>query len=178
MGAGGRDAVVDWAGQISDRSTADPPALIDYTESRLTAIALALSGYRQGHCRFQRPNENYRERAVVLGRRFPNILVTAPAALPCGDGHHPAAQSGEVIDACVVAMIERPALSIARTSTQSSEGGFPDRRHHPSDARASFFLFIPVARSIVMRGKGTIDTWKKIAEAILVTAILQVNKAT
>src|SRR6202047_1604073 len=157
----------------------DPPAAYRYTEARLTRSAMEVLGdIDKDTVDFQPNYDNNEKEPSVLPAKFPNLLVNGAGGIAVGMATNiPPHNLGEVIDACV-ALIDDPALGIDDLINIIPGPDFPTGGIilGRQGIRSAYHLG---RGSIVMRGKGTIDTIRKDREAIIVTEIpYQVNKAT
>jgi len=157
----------------------DMPAAMRYTESRLTKVAQSLLDDLDKDTVDFEPNYDGQEREPsVLPAKFPNLLVNGAGGIAVGMATNiPPHNLGEVIDACV-ALIENPALSIDELINIIPGPDFPTGGIilGRQGIRSAYHLG---RGSIVMRGKVSIETFRKEREAIIVTEIpYQVNKAT
>ncbi len=157
----------------------DMPAAMRYTESRLTKVAQSLLDDLDKDTVDFEPNYDGQEREPsVLPAKFPNLLVNGAGGIAVGMATNiPPHNLGEVIDACV-ALIENPALSIDELINIIPGPDFPTGGIilGRQGIRSAYHLG---RGSIVMRGKVSIETFRKDREAIIVTEIpYQVNKAT
>jgi DNA gyrase subunit A len=79
----------------------DPPAAMRYTEARLAKVAHEPARrHRQGHGRFPAELRRLRKEPTVLPARSRTCWSMARRHRRRHGDQHPAAQSGEVIDAC------------------------------------------------------------------------------
>jgi DNA gyrase subunit A len=156
----------------------DPPAAMRYTEARLARAAIALLDDLDNETVDFQPNYDGREREpTVLPAKFPNLLVNGAGGIAVGMATNiPPHNLGEVIDA-VIAMIDRPEITIEELMTIIPGPDFPTGGHILGRAgiRAAYMLG---RGSILVRAKVEIEEIRKEREAIIVTEIpYQVNKA-
>src|SRR5215210_477132 len=157
----------------------DPPAAMRYTESRLSRAAMPLLEDIDKDTVDYQPNYDSSEKEPsVLPARFPNLLVNGAGGIAVGMATNiPPHNLGEVVDACV-ALIENPGLSIDELIEIVPGPDFPTGGIilGRQGIRAAYHLG---RGSIIMRGKGSIETLRGDREAIIVSEIpYQVNKAT
>jgi DNA gyrase subunit A len=157
----------------------DPPAAYRYTEARLSRPALEVLGdIDKDTVDFQSNYDNSETEPTVLPARFPNLLVNGAGGIAVGMATNiPPHNLGEVIDACV-ALIGNPGLSIEDLNNIIPGPDFPTGGIilGRQGIRSAYHLG---RGSIVMRGKVTIDSFRKDREAIIISEIpYQVNKAT
>src|SRR4051794_23033029 len=157
----------------------DPPAAYRYTEARLTRSALAvLADIDKDTVDFQPNYDNSETEPSVLPAKFPNLLVNGAGGIAVGMATNiPPHNLGEVIDACV-ALIDDPALTIDQLIDIVPGPDFPTGGIilGRQGIRSAYHLG---RGSIVMRGKVSIEPYRKDREAIIISEIpYQVNKAT
>jgi DNA gyrase subunit A len=157
----------------------DPPAAYRYTEARLTRSALAvLADIDKDTVDFQANYDNSETEPSVLPAKFPNLLVNGAGGIAVGMATNiPPHNLGELIDACV-ALIDNPALTIDQLIDIVPGPDFPTGGIilGRQGIRSAYHLG---RGSIVMRGKVSIEAFRKDREAIIISEIpYQVNKAT
>jgi DNA gyrase subunit A len=157
----------------------DPPAAYRYTEARLTRSALAvLADIDKDTVDFQANYDNSETEPSVLPAKFPNLLVNGAGGIAVGMATNiPPHNLGELIDACV-ALIDNPALTIDQLIDIVPGPDFPTGGIilGRQGIRSAYHLG---RGSIVMRGKVSIEAYRKDREAIIISEIpYQVNKAT
>src|SRR5215203_3556113 len=104
----------------------DNPAAMRYTESRLTAVAMALlDGIDEDAVDFRSNYDGSDEEPVVLPAGFPNLLANGATGIAVGMATSiPPHNVGELIDACLV-LLERPSATTADLMERVQGPDFP-----------------------------------------------------
>ncbi len=157
----------------------DPPAAMRYTESRLAKSAMALlEDIDADTVNFQDNYDGKEHEPVVLPARFPNLLVNGAGGIAVGMATNiPPHNLGEIIDA-VIALIDRPELTIAELMDIVPGPDFPTGGHIMG--RGGIRLAFHTGRgSVLIRAKVAVEEIRKDREALIITELpYQVNKAT
>ena len=109
----------------------DPPAAMRYTEVRMARIAHeVLADLDKETVDFSPNYDGSEHEPVVLPTRIPNLLVNGSSGIAVGMATNiPPHNLAEVVAACL-ALIDRPAMSIAESDAAYPRPGFSDRGHH------------------------------------------------
>ena len=158
----------------------DPPAAYRYTEARLDRVALALLDDLDKDTVDFQPNYDEKElEPVVLPARFPNLLVNGAGGIAVGMATNiPPHNLGETIDG-LLAMMDRPDITLDELMEHHSRARLPDRRVHPRPRPASAPPTRPAAARSSCAPRSQVEELRKDREALIVSEIpYQVNKAT
>ena len=156
----------------------DPPAASRYTEARLEKITMTMLDDLDKDTVDYRPNYDEKElEPTVLPARFPNLLVNGAGGIAVGMATNiPPHNLGESIDA-VLALMEKPDMSVEELMEHLPGPDFPDRRPHPRPRRRARRL---LDRARLDHHACAMSRWRSCAserEALVVTEIpYQLNK--
>ncbi len=157
----------------------DPPAAYRYTEARLNKVAEELLKDIDKETVDFSPNfDETRKEPKVLPAAYPNLLVNGSDGIAVGMATKiPPHNLGEIIDG-TVALIENPDIKIKQLMKHIKGPDFPTGATIMG-SEGIYKAYTTGRGSLKIRGKVTVEDYKKGREAIIIEEIpYQVNKAT